>query len=284
LSWRRRRNEFNKMKSVSLNAFSRSLGRRAGAKKLRASGRIPAVIYGRQHKTQSLEVSAKEMEDLIHHSVSENLLVDLSVKDDAKPKRLALVQEIQHHPLSGNVLHVDFHEVAENEKVTIMVPVETVGEAAGVKTGGGVLEHVLFKLKVRALPKDLPEQIIIDVSSLELNRAIHIGEVKLPEGVEILGDKNIPVVSVAMPRTEEEEAAATEAGAVAAGDVEMIKEKKEEGEAGAAPAAKGTEKGAAKAGEKGAEKGTVKAGEKGAAPAAEKGAEKKAEKPAEKKK
>jgi large subunit ribosomal protein L25 len=272
------------MKSVPLNAFPRLLGRRAGAKKLRATGRIPAVIYGRETKPQSLEISAKEMEELIHHSVSENLLVDLAVKDDARPKRLALVQEVQHHPLSGDVLHVDFHEVSENEKVVIMVPVETEGEAAGVKTGGGVLEHVLFKLKVRALPKDLPEQIIIDVTHLELNRAIHIGDIKPPAGVEILGDKNIPVVSVAMPRTEEEETAAAEAGAVAAGDVEMIKEKKEEGEEGAAPAAKGAEKGApAKGAEKGAAKGAA-APEKGAAAAPEKAGEKKAEKPAEKKK
>src|SRR5467141_2852849 len=135
------------MKTVALNAFPRSLGRRAGAKKLRTSGRIPAVIYGRQAKPQSLEVIAKELENLIHHSVSENLLVDLAVESDGRPKRLALVQEVQHHPLSGKVLHVDFHEVAENEKVTVMIAVETTGEAAGVKTGGGVLEHVLFKVK-----------------------------------------------------------------------------------------------------------------------------------------
>src|SRR6516225_6116054 len=107
------------MKSVPLNAFPRSLARRAGAKKLRSSGRIPAVIYGRQAQPQNLEVNAKEMEDLIHHSISENMLVDLAVKDDARPKRLALVQEVQHHQLSGEVLHVDFHEVAENEKVTV---------------------------------------------------------------------------------------------------------------------------------------------------------------------
>src|SRR6266536_2364833 len=195
------------MKSVALNAYGRALGRRAGAKKLRASGRIPAVIYGRQAPAQNLEVSAKEMGDLIHHSISENLLVDLAVKDDARPKRLALVQEVQHHPLSGEVLHVDLHEVAENEKVTVNVPLETVGEAVGVKTGGGVLEHVLFKIKVRALPKDLPEQIIVDVTSLELGKSIHLGEIKAPEGVEILGDKKVPVISVALPKTEAEEAA-----------------------------------------------------------------------------
>jgi large subunit ribosomal protein L25 len=152
-----------------------------------------------------------------------------------------------------------------------------------VKTSGGVLEHVLFKLRVRALPKDLPEQIVIDVSHLELGKAVHLGEVKAPTGVEILGDKSMPVVTVAMPRTEEEEAAATTAEAVSAGDVEMIKEKKEEGEEAPTTvgAAKG-EKGAAKPGEKVPAKGA----EKGAAPApAEKGAEKAAEKkPAEKKK
>src|SRR4029434_8288137 len=130
-----------------LHAAPRTLGRRAGAKKLREQGRVPAVIYGRQALPQNLELNAKEVEDLIHHSASENLLVDLAVKDDAKPKRLALVQEIQHHPLSGKLVHIDFHEVADNERVTITVPVETVGEAEGVKTGGGVLEHVLFKIK-----------------------------------------------------------------------------------------------------------------------------------------
>ena len=158
------------MKSVLLNAAPRVLGRRAGAKALRTAGRIPAVIYGRQTQAQSLEVNGKEMEDLIHHSVSENLLVDLTVKDDARPKRLALVQEVQHHPLTGKVLHVDFHEVAENEKVTVLVPVETVGEAEGVKTEGGVLEHVLFKVKVRGLPKDLPEQIMVDVTHLKIGQ------------------------------------------------------------------------------------------------------------------
>src|SRR5437016_3231037 len=121
------------MKSVALTAFPRTLARRGGVKKLRAAGRIPAVIYGRAKTPQQLEVTSKDMENLAHNSVSENVLVDLSVQDDARPKRLALVQEVQHHALSGKMLHVDFHEVAEDEKVTIMVPVESTGEATGVK-------------------------------------------------------------------------------------------------------------------------------------------------------
>lgn len=259
------------MKSVSLNAYPRTQSRRGGAKKLRTDGRIPAVIYGRQAEPQNLEIISKDLENLIHHSVSENLLVDLAVKDDKRPKRLALVQEIQHHALSGKMLHIDFHEVAENEKVTIMVPVETTGEANGVKNGGGILEHVLFKVKVRALPKDMPENIVVDVSHLEIGQAIHIGDIKAAEGVEILGGKDISVIAVAAPISEAAEAAATEAAA-GAGEVEMIKEKKEEGAEGAAPAA------GAKAGdkEKAAPAAAAKGGEKAAAP--EKGAEKKAEK------
>ncbi len=237
------------MKSVALKAYPRSQVQRAEVTKLRRAGRVPATIYGRQAKPQNLEVGFDEITDLLHHSASENLLVDLAVENDARSKRLALVQDVQHHPLSGKVLHVDLHEVAENEKVTVQVPIETVGEAAGVKTGGGTLEHVMHKLKVRCLPKDLPEQIIIDVTALEIGKAVHIGEVVAPAGVEILGEKNRAVVAVSAPRAEEEVAATAVPGAA---DVEMTKEKKEEGAEGAkagAPAAKGDAKAAAPAGD-----------------------------------
>jgi large subunit ribosomal protein L25 len=243
------------MKSVALKAYPRSQVQRAEVTKLRNAGRVPATIYGRQAKAQNLELGFDEITDLLHHSASENLLVDLSVENDARSKRLALVQDVQHHPLSGKVLHVDLHEVAEDEKVTVHVPVETTGEAAGVKTGGGTLEHVMHKLKVRCLPKDLPEQILIDVTALEIGKSVHLGEVVAPAGVEILGEKGRSVVAVSAPRAEEEVAAT--AGA-AAGDVEMTKEKKEDGTdaapaKGAAPAAKGDAKAAAPAGDKKAE-------------------------------
>src|SRR5687768_15850111 len=224
------------MKSVSLNAFPRELNKRLGVKKVRTNGRIPAVIYGRHNKPQNLEVASKELEQVIHTAHSEILLVNLAVD---KNSRLALVREIQHHPLSGKMLHVDFQEVAENEKVTAMVPVETLGEAEGVKTGGGVLEHVLFKVKVRATPKHLPDVITVDVSKLVIGQSIHIGDIQPPEGVEIIGKKETPVVSVAAPLTEAQEAAATEAAAGAVAQPEMLKEKKEEGAAAGKPAAAG---------------------------------------------
>jgi len=274
------------VKSVPLTAYPRASSRRAAVRKLRAQGRVPAVIYGRQIKPQNLELNRLDLENLLHHAVSENLLLDLTVAEDGRAKRLALVQEIQHHPLSGMLLHVDLHEVSETEKVTVMVPVESVGEAAGVKTSGGVLEHVLFKIKVRALPNDLPEMIQVDVSHLEIGQGIHLGDIKAPPGVEVLGDKHISVLAVAAPVTEAQEAAAAAEAAVAPGEVEMIKEKKDETVAGAAPAARGAvapakgavpaAKGAAVAG-KGAAPG-AKAGEKATEKTAEKAPEKGAEK------
>jgi len=240
------------MKSVALKAYPRSQVQRAEVKKLRTSGRVPGTIYGRQAQPQNIEVGFDEITDLLHHSVSENLLVDLSVENDPRARRLALVQEVQHHPLSGKVLHLDLHEVAETEKVTVSVPVETTGEPAGVKNGGGTLEHIMFKLKVRCLPKDLPEQIVIDFTPLEIGKAIHLGEVVAPAGVEILGEKNRAVVSVSAPRAEEEVAAVPGAAAGAA-DVEMTKEKKEEGAEGAKDAKAPAKDAKAPAGDKKAE-------------------------------
>jgi large subunit ribosomal protein L25 len=224
------------MKAVPLKAFPRTETRRSGARRVRALGHVPAVIYGRHAPPQTLQVPRRELENLLHHTVSDNILVNLTVEGDARPLRLALLQDIQRHPLSGAILHVDFHEVAPTEKVTVYVPVETVGEAIGVKTGGGILEHVLFRVKVRALPQDLPEQIVVDVTNLQAGQTIHLGELPVPPGVELLGEKTAPVLTVALPRAEAEEAAAA-AAPVEAGAVEMLKEKKEEAPAESAAAA-----------------------------------------------
>jgi large subunit ribosomal protein L25 len=282
------------MKAVALSAFPRTLARRGGVKKLRSAGRVPAVIYGRHTQPQNLEVQLKEVEDLLHESASETILVDLAVSGEADAKRLALLQDVQHHPLTGKVLHVDFHQVAADEKVTVAIPVEAIGEAAGVKTAGGVLEHVLFKIKLRGLPRDLPEYIEVDVSKLEIGQAIHLGEIPLPKGVEAIGDKGIPVIAVAAPITEAQEAAVLEGATAPLSEAEMLKEKKEgEGEVPAAgAAAKPGEKGAAKPGDKAVAAtatapaaGPAKPGEKGAtAKPAEKAAAKPGEKGAERKK
>lgn len=204
------------------------------------------MIYGHGRTPENLEVGVKDLENAIHAAHSEILMVDLAVQG-ASGARLALVRDVQHHPLTGKFLHVDFQEVSADEKITVSIPVETTGEATGVKNGGGTLEHVLFKIKVRATPKDLPEVIMVDVTNLEVGKSIHLGELTPPPGVEFLGHKEVPVVAVAAPLTEAQEAAADAAAGTTVAQPEMLKEKKEEGaEAGKAAPAKAGDKPAEK--------------------------------------
>jgi len=128
---------------------------------------------------------------------------------------------------------VDFHQVEENKKLRVEVPVHEIGEAVGVRTGGGILDHALRALRVECLPKDLPERIDVDVSALEVGQAIHVGEVKLPTGVTVLNAKELPVFMVLLPTVEEEVKPGAEGAPT---EPEVIREKKDvEGEAGAAP-------------------------------------------------
>ena len=176
-------------------------------KKVRANGRIPGVLYGKGTEPSVIDLSQKEFVHLVHHSVSENVLVDLAVGSDV---HLAMIQEVEHHPLTGEVLHVDFHKVSADEPVTLIVPIETVGESIGVKTSGGTLEHVLFRAKVKALPKDLPAVISVDVTEFEAGHILHLGEMPVPEGVEVLGAKEIPVITITEPRVKAEDETAEE--------------------------------------------------------------------------
>jgi len=216
------------MKSVELKARPRTeLGTQA-VKRMRAAGRVPAIIYGRSISPQPLEVDAAELEEVLHHSASENVLVHVKVEGESN-SRLAIIKEVQHHPVKGKILHVDFQQVAEEEKVTITVPVEAVGEAAGVKAGG-ILEHVLFQIEVRAKPRDLPENIQVDVTNLGLGETLHVRDIQPPPGVEILTDPEVPVITIVKPAVGEEEEAAAEVQAEEAGEPEVIKRGKEEKE------------------------------------------------------
>ncbi len=188
------------MKSVTLSVRLRTATRRSAAKKLRSEGRIPAVIYGKIATPQALDVDRKEFEKMLQHAGSEHFVLDLVIADDPRPDRFALLQEVQHNPLTGSILHVDFHEVRRDEKVEVEVPVEAIGEAVGVKTGGGILEHVLHNLHVRCLPGDLPAAIVVDVTNLVLGQSLHIGDIVPPKGVEILGEKELSVFSISEPR------------------------------------------------------------------------------------
>jgi len=226
-------------KQVKLSAQTRLGAGRTAVNKIKAQGSVPAVIYGAKEKPQNLQVSKRDIQVLLSHAVGENILVDLEITDGGKTSsKLALIQEIQHAPLGGAVLHVDFHAVSQNELLQASIPVEALGEAAGVKSFGGILEQNIRSLEVKCLPKDLPEIISIDVSNLNIGDSIHVGDIKLPEGVTAVPDAALTVFHVAAPTVEEVKPAAEAPTAP-----EVIKEKKPEaGAAAAAPADKKADK------------------------------------------
>jgi large subunit ribosomal protein L25 len=221
------------MKAVALTAYPRTARGRNQVKKRRATGLVPASLYGRRTEARVLEVQYEEIEKVIAHSASEHILVDLSIDGEAGDPHLTLIQEVQHHPLNRKILHVDFHAVDPNEPVTVKVPVETVGEAVGVKAGG-LLEHIRFEVELKGLPRELPEVLEVDVSNLNLDESLTIGQLSLPEGVQAVGDPNVIVVLVAPPRkeTEEAEGEAEAEGGEEATQPEVITEKKTESDEG----------------------------------------------------
>ena len=128
--------------------------------RIRASGRVPAVLYG-AGTSQALELNGREIAEALHGASSESVLIDLTLEAEggSTTKRMALIREVQHDPLRDTIEHVDFHAIEENKKLRVEVPVHELGEAVGVRTGGGILDHNLRTLRVECLPKDLPERI-----------------------------------------------------------------------------------------------------------------------------
>ena len=235
-------------KQVQLKAKSRSESGRAPVKRLRAQGIIPGIVYGAHIKPLTISVVSRDLENVLHHATGENVLVDLQVDEAGKTNnRLALIQEVQHHPFADTILHVDFQEVSATEKLRTKVSVRSIGEPAGVKTGGGVLEYILRELHVECLPKDLPDVIEVNVEKLEIGQSIHVSDITPPAGVALLDDKGQPVFLVVAPIAEEA-AVTAEAGPA---EPEVIGAKPEEGaevaEGEAKPGAKGEAKPAAKA-------------------------------------
>ncbi len=215
-------------RTIQLKAQSRGGVGTVEAKKTRNSGFVPAVIYGRHlEKPLNLQLNARDLLAALGKSAGEHVLVDLEIA--GSEKTLALIQDVQHHPLKRNILHVDFHALRADEKMHTTVPVICLGESSGVKNAGGILEQLLRSIAVECLPKDLPDSIPVDVSKLEIGDAIHIKDIVLPSGVVATGAPDTSVVHCAAPAVEEVAAPVALEGAAAA-EPEVIKEKKAEGE------------------------------------------------------
>jgi large subunit ribosomal protein L25 len=190
---------------VKLTAQRRTQVGRNAVKKIKTDGMVPGVIYGSNQEPVNLQVNGRELLNVLSRASGENILVELEIQDGSEKRNaLAMIQEIQHNPLQREIVHVDFHAVSANETVSAEVPIETVGEAIGVKVHGGLLEHILRYLEVECLPGDLPQVIQVDVTNLDVGQSLHVRELNLPPGVEAITDPEQTVVAVVEPRVEEE--------------------------------------------------------------------------------
>jgi large subunit ribosomal protein L25 len=217
---------------LKLKAERREESGKGAARKLRAAGRVPAVLYGHGVGPMAVSVDAKDLFHVLHGSAGTNVLVDLQV-DGAQ--HLSLPREIQRDHVRGRYVHVDFLAVRRDETVTVSVPVRVIGESPGVKAGG-VIEHHLWELQVECLPGDVPDGIEADVSNLQVGDSLRVADLLPSQGVSVLTPLEESVVAVVIPQVrvvEEVEAAAEEGEEAAA----------EEGEAAAAEEAPAEEGG-----------------------------------------
>jgi len=193
---------------ILLKAEKRTRSGSAESRRLRRAGRMPAVLCRKNGTAESLHLDTHEFNVMLHHHTSEHLLAGLFVEGGGQIN--VLLKEVQHHPISRLPVHADFKEVSLDEKVQVEVPLEFVGEAAGVKKGG-VLEAVLHSIEIECLPGDLPESVRVDVSALEIGHMLNAEDIALdPAKFMLVTEGHQGVVHVAAPRTEDEPQAATE--------------------------------------------------------------------------
>lgn len=200
----------------TLKAESRDGTGKGAARKLRAGGRVPAVLYGHGIEPERLAVDARDLYHVLHTDAGGNVLIDLHV---GRKRHLAMPREVQRDHVRGGFLHVDFLAVRRDEKIAVDVPVQLVGESPGVKEGG-VIEHHLWEVRVEALPHQVPETIEANVSGLAIGDALKVEDLKAPDGATILSDPSESIVHVVPPpvlQAEEEVAASEEAVAEAEG-------------------------------------------------------------------
>ena len=173
------------------------------ARVLRRAGQIPAVLYGRKIEPVLLSVNTKDLEQILKKGSFGQFILNLVIQNGKKMTKPAIIKELQTHPVSGSLIHIDFYEVDMKRQIKVMVPVVTTGKSAGIEEGG-LLNIVRRELEVFCLPGDIPEAIEIDISELGIGDSIHLEDVPLGENVEVAADVNFTVVTVLSPKVEEE--------------------------------------------------------------------------------
>lgn len=226
------------MSETALVVESRATTGKGAVRKLRAAGRIPAILYGQGKESLPLTIDPRALEKVLRVGGA-NALLDLTV--EGRPELgspVALVKELQRHPIRGTIMHADLYQVDLTRTVEVEVPVHLIGKARGIEFGG-ILEHSLREIALECLPRSIPASIEVDVSNMEVGDVIHVRDLVLPPGVSLMSDPDLGVVHVALPAAEEEAPVAVAAegeaeAAAATGEAAPTAA----GAAAAAPAAK----------------------------------------------
>ena len=216
------------MATAQLSATPRTGSGKGPARALRSAGQIPGVVYGHAREPQPLSLDTREFEKLLSHIAAESTVIELSL--DGQTTK-TLIREIQRHPFKRQILHVDFQELVAGEMVQVNIPIVLMGVPEGVRASGGVMDQTLRELSIRVDPSAIPDHIEVDVTGVQIGHSIHVSELTLPEGVEVLNDPEAPVCVVAAPRAVVEETAAAAEPVEGAAEPEVIgKGKEDEGE------------------------------------------------------
>jgi len=200
------------------------------ARRVRVSGKIPAVVYGAGQAAVAVTVDPKVITKILHSDSGHNTIFDLSVVGATVVK--AMIVDWQHEPIKGKLLHIDLKRIAMDKMMRVSVPIQLVGTPVGVKAQGGILEHVLREVEIECLPDDIPSHLDVDVAGLELHGVIHVSDLPHSGSIRFLGDEHATVAHVTSIR---EEAPAADALAAAPAEPEVAKKGKTD--AAAAPAA-----------------------------------------------
>jgi large subunit ribosomal protein L25 len=188
---------------IELQATVRKSVGNGPARVLRRAGQIPAVLYGRKIEPVLLSVNTKDLEQILKKGSFGQFILTLVIQNGKKMTKPAIIKELQTHPVSGSLIHIDFYEVDMKRQIKVMVPVVTTGKSVGIEEGG-LLNIVRRELEVFCLPGDIPEAIEIDISELGIGDSIHLEDLPLGENVEVVTDVNFTVVTVLSPKVEEE--------------------------------------------------------------------------------
>jgi large subunit ribosomal protein L25 len=217
------------MEQIVVEAERREPAGKNENRRIRAAGRIPAVVYGAKRAPLPLLVDPKAISDILHSQSGHNTIFAVRVEGS---QANVMVKDYQLDPVRGNLIHADLYEIAMDQLLKLTVDVEMVGEAEGVRVGGGIMDVVSRSLEVECLPADIPESIQVDVSHLMINDYIRVKNLPVNPKVKYLSDAEIVIVTIVPPIKEEVPVEAAEVAAAAPAEPEVIKKGKavEEGE------------------------------------------------------